>query len=80
MGDVISFISKGRVETASGQGAFESPRHAFLVALRLFAAPQYEGGRTEEVDAALEAIKQTWEDPPQEKWNAFRAALEEVSL
>jgi MoxR-like ATPase len=80
--DVADFTNMGMTatDTASRSAAYEDPVAAFLTAVRLYAVPQYEGARSPDGDDLLQRLRQVWPDPPEEPWEALRAALDAVLL
>jgi MoxR-like ATPase len=78
--DVASFTRRGVTETIAGVPPYEDVVEAFLVALRLYVVPQYEGAGDHDVAGLLAAITTVWPSPPAHAWEALKAALGRVSL
>jgi len=78
--DIASFVTMGLVRTSSGPSSYADPDDAFLTAVRLFAAPQYEGADAEEVQELLGRLGAVLPDPPEAAWNALGDALTAVQL
>jgi len=80
--DIANFTRMGltATETASVSAAYDEPVEAFLTAVRLYAAPQYEGAVKSEVDDVLQRLRAVWPDPPADVWSALERALADVSL
>jgi MoxR-like ATPase len=80
--DIANFTRMGltATETASVSAAYDEPVEAFLTAVRLYAAPQYEGAVKSEVDDVLQRLRAVWPDPPEDAWSALERALADVSL
>jgi MoxR-like ATPase len=78
--DVASFVTMGLARTSSGPSSYADPDDAFLTAVRLFAAPQYEGADEEHVTALLGRLGAVLTDPPEAAWNALGDALKAVQL
>lgn len=78
--DIASFVTMGMTRTSSGPSSYADPDDAFLTAVRLFAAPQYEGADADEVTELLGRLGYVLPDPPEAAWNALRDALNAVQL
>jgi MoxR-like ATPase len=77
--DVARFISMGLTTTVSGQ-PYADPVEAFLTAVRLYAAPQYEGATASDVEDAKTRLRGVWTDPPESAWASLSEALDNVAL
>jgi energy-coupling factor transporter ATP-binding protein EcfA2 len=77
--DVARFISMGLTPTVSGQ-PYGDPVEAFLTAVRLYAAPQYEGANASDVEDAKTRLRGVWPDPPDRAWASLSEALDNVAL
>ncbi len=78
--DIASFVTMGLTKTSSGPPSYEDPDDAFLTAVRLFAAPQYEGAMPTLVEDLLRRLRAVYDDPPETAWNALGDALHGVEL
>lgn len=77
--DIARFISMGLTPTVSGP-PFADPVEAFLTATRLYAAPQYEGASTADVEDAKTRLRGVWSEPSEAAWRALADALDSVTL
>lgn len=77
--DIARFVSMGLTTTVSGQ-PYTDPIEAFLTAVRLYAAPQYEGASVADVEDAKTRLRGVWTDPPEVAWASLAAALDHVAL
>ncbi len=73
--DVAGFTRRGITENAAGVTPYADVVDAFLVALRLYIAPQYEGATEEQVDGLLEMVRGVWREPPAKPFEELRRAL-----
>jgi MoxR-like ATPase len=80
--DIAAFVSIGMTttETASARSVYGDPVEAFLAALRLYAAPQYEGASRTEIEDLLRRLRGVWAEPPEGPWGALERALGDVGL
>lgn len=80
--DIANFTRMGltATETASVSAAYEDPVEAFLVAVRLYAVPQYEGAVKGELDDVLQRLRAVWPEPPGAAWAALERAFDDVGL
>jgi len=78
--DIASFVEGGLIEASTGSAPYTDPIEAFLVAVRLYAVPQYEGASGADIDGLKARIKGVWSQPPAEPWGALGAALDTVAL
>jgi MoxR-like ATPase len=78
--DVASFTRRGVTETTAGVPPYDDVVEAFLVALRLYVVPQYEGSSDDDVTRLLSAITTIWPSPPAHAFASLKAALGRVSL
>ena len=78
--DVASFTRRGVTATVAGKPPYDDVVEAFLVALRLYVVPQYEGASDDEVAGLLNSIREVWTSPPQQAFDDLKAALSRVSL
>ena len=77
--DIAKFVSMGLTTTVSGQ-PYVDPIEAFLTAVRLYAAPQYEGANAADIEDAKGRLRGVWPDPPEPAWRALSDALAGVAL
>lgn len=78
--DIVSFCTQGIARTSSDSQAFESPQDAFLVAVRLFVVPQYEGQPETYGDALVKALQVSLPKVDPSGFDSLRSALKEVAL
>lgn len=80
--DVAAFTSIGltTTDTASVTSSYDDPVVAFLTAVRLYAAPQYEGAPRAEIDEALRRLGVALPERPERPWQALEDALRDVGL
>jgi MoxR-like ATPase len=78
--DVARFVTVGLAETSSGQPSYDDADVAFLTAVRLFAAPQYEGASHAAVEQLLNRLGTVFAEPPTTAWNALDATLQAVAF
>ncbi len=78
--DIAEFTRRGVTQTATGQPPYATAAAAFLTAVRLYAAPQYEGtdpGFAKKLTAALGNV---FGDPPETPWRRLGAALKRAAI
>ena len=78
--DVAEFTRRGITETAAGDTPYDDAVDAFLVALRLYVVPQYEGATSADVQRLLTAIRTVWPTPPADPFSALERALSRGAL
>lgn len=78
--DIARFVTVGLADTSSGQPSYDDADVAFLTAVRLFAAPQYEGASQAAVEQLLSRLGGVFAEPPAPAWNALDATLQAVAL
>jgi energy-coupling factor transporter ATP-binding protein EcfA2 len=78
--DIARFVSVGLLETSTGSPAFADPVEAFLVGVRMYAVPQYEGRTPAETSTAIAALRSVWPDRPAETWHALESAMSFVAV
>lgn len=77
--DIAKFVTMGLTTTVSGQ-PYADPVEAFLTAVRLYAAPQYEGASVTDVEDAKTRLLSVFPEPPPTTWAALSDALDHVAL
>lgn len=55
--DIAQFVDKALAEDAGGHSAYSSPTDALITAIRLFAAPQYEGASKHETEGLVQILE-----------------------
>lgn len=78
--DVARFVTVALTDTSSGQPTYDDAQEALLAAIRLYAAPQYEGATQSEIDGVLGLLAAEMPDAPERPWGVVEATLRELAL
>jgi hypothetical protein len=78
--DIARFVTVALLETSAGEPTFVDPVEAFLVAVRMYAVPQYEGRTPTETTAAIATLRAVWSDRADEAWRPLEHAMSFVAV
>ncbi len=78
--DIVAFCTEGIAKTSTDSEAFEKLETAFLVAIRLFVVPQYEGQPNSYGEQLVKSLEGALPQVDIAEFNSLRNALNEVAL
>lgn len=78
--DIARFVTVALTDTSSGEPTYADAQEALLAAIRLYAAPQYEGATQAEISNVLGLLAAAMPDPPERPWSAIETTLRELAL
>lgn len=78
--DIAAFVTQGIAQTSSNAAAFDTVEAAFLVAVRLFVVPQYEGQPEPSGEQLVKSLGATLPAAGDAEYEVLRTALKDVAL
>jgi MoxR-like ATPase len=78
--DIAEFTRRGVTTTADGTPPYATASDAFLTAVRLYAAPQYDGAEHTQIAELKKALSAIFPEPPEGPWGRLTAALDRAAI